>query len=435
MSYMHRTGVLSILAGLALLTAMVAFPTLAAPPLQGINLLQNPSFEQELVRWGTWWYENIVYDDASHKTLNTDLTFSQPFFMPSEPKWDRESNGKEDGRAAGKVSGVHYIKFRGGFYQTVYVPPGSRVRFSVWVNSFCEDEGQHRCPVILRAGINPDGGANWRSSNIRWVDVEIGDQQYQLLTSPEVQVGPSGLVTVFTWGEPRYAVIYTAAYFDQASLIVTVPPTPTGAAPTEPPPSPTPVPCAQMRLMSDIVASENSPVAPSARVVRTWRIQNSGTCPWSGALVFIGNGDQMEGASPTVLPEVDVGQTMNVSLNLVAPAQPGSYQGTWEAHTNDGIVLGRLVVKINVVDNTPTPIPTFTAAPPVEAASSVTETPEATRSEPSPKSAPPRGLNTSAPSVRQSVDNATTFPLILATTLVLVSVISLAFVAFKRRGF
>jgi len=352
---------LSALAALALLAGLMALPTTAAPLMQGVNLLQNPNFEQGLEGWHGWYYENIIMP-PNGKEPNLHLSFYPPDFITSEPKWDKRGD-KEGERVAAAVSGLHYTKFRAGLYQTVDVPSGSRVRFSVWVNGFCEDDKKTRCPVILRAGIDPTGGTDWQSDSVQWVETQISNQQYELLTPPEVQVGRNGRVTVFAWGEPRYPVLYNAAYFDEASLVVTVPPTPTGAAPTAPPPSPTPMPCAQMQLVSDVAVPDNSPVAPSAQFVRTWRVQNSGTCAWSGTLNFIGTGSQMDGQSPTDLPDVQVGQTADVSIKLIAPAQPGSYQGTWEARTNDGTILGRLVVKINVTDRMTTPMPIVTATP------------------------------------------------------------------------
>jgi hypothetical protein len=352
---------LSALVALALLAGLMALPTTAAPLMQGVNLLQNPNFEQGLEGWQGWYYENIVMPPKG-KEPNLQLSFYPPDFITSEPKWDK-SGDKEGERVAAAVSGLHYTKFRAGLYQTVDVPSGSRVRFSVWVNGFCEDDKKTRCPVILRAGIDPTGGTDWQSSNVQWVVTQSGNQQYELLTPPEVQVGRNGRVTVFAWGEPRYPVLYNAAYFDEASLVVTVPPTPTGAAPTAPPPPPTPVPCAQMQFVSDVAVPDNSPIAPNTQFVRTWRVQNSGTCAWSGTLNFIGAGNPMEGQSPTDLPNVKVGQTADVSIRLTAPIEPGSYQGTWEARTNDGTILGHLVVKINVIDRATTPMPIVPATP------------------------------------------------------------------------
>lgn len=368
---MHRKKQFFTLAVLISLVWLVAAQAIAAPPAPWANLLQNPRFEQGLEGWTSWYYEDIVMNKDKGQTASPDLQLSlyQPYFMVSEHKWDRETRGKgEDTAAAGAVSGRHYTRFRAGFFQSVYVAPGSRVGFTVWVNGFCEDEGQGKCPVLLRAGIDPYGGTDWRSPNIQWVDVQVSDQQYKMLITPQVQV-PDGRVTVFLWGEPRYPVLYNAAYFDDATLVVTVPPTPTGAAPTAPPPSPTPASCAQMRFESDVTMPDNSSVTASAHFVKTWRIQNSGTCAWSGTLNFVGTGDQMNGPSPMTLPSIDVGQSMDVSITLTAPAQPGAYQGTWQVRTSDGASLGPLVVKVNVASATTTPMPTLTVAPPEQISS------------------------------------------------------------------
>ncbi len=371
----NNTRLALAFAALALFACLLALPATAAPLMQGTNLLQNPNFEGSLSGWTTWYYDNIVMQADNKKMADLDLSFYPPAFVLSEPKWDHESGGKQDIGSAAAISGIHFTKFRGGLYQTVHVAPGSRVRFRVWMNAFCEDDKGRRCPIIVRAGIDPTGGTDWQSKNIRWVETQIGNQQYVAMTPPDVQV-PDGTVTVFVWGEPRFPVIYSAAYADEASLVVTVPPTPTGAAPTVPPPSPTPVSCAQLGVAADATDSNKLVVAPGVQFVKAWRLQNSGTCAWSGTLSFVGNGDQMEGSSPTSLPTVDVGQSTDVSLNLTAPIQPGSYQGTWEVRTGEGIVLGRLVVSIEVAGGTPTPDVVVAVTPQSLAAS---PTPEASQ--------------------------------------------------------
>ena len=381
---------------------VVAAQAIAAPPNPGANLLQNPSFEQELAGWTSWYDENIVMNQDKGRNHGPDLNLSvyQPDFAVSEYKWDRETRGKDqDKGAAGMVSGRHYTRFRAGYFQSVNVAPGSRVGFTVWVNGFCEDERQGRCPVLLRAGVDPYGGTDWRSPNIRWVDVQVSDQQYKILITPQVQV-PDGRVTVFLWGEPRYPVLYNAAYFDDATLVVTVPPTPTGAAPTAPPPSPTPASCAQMRFVSDVTMPDSSSVAAGAHFVKTWRIENSGTCAWSGTLNFIGTGDQMNGPSPMTLPTIDVGQSMDVSIGLTAPAQPGAYQGTWQVRASDGASLGHLVVNVNVAGATSTPMPTLTVAPPEQISSPTPSSivsigPNGSVSNPQPLVGTPEGLTRS----------------------------------------
>jgi len=359
---MRTTKWLSTFAALALLMGLIAVPAIASPPAQGGNLLQNPSFEYGTDNWSTWAYQKSALQEGSKSEPDLNLTFVMPYFAQSEPSWDKEGDG-----VAGMVSGQKWSKFRAGYYQTVNVPAGSRVRFSVWVNGLCQADNGDKCPVLLRAGINPNGGTTWDSGNIQWVDVQVGDSKYKQLTTPEVTVGDKGSVTVFTWGEPQYPVIYNAAYFDEASLIVTTaaPPTaPTASAPTAAPAPPAaPAPCAQMRFVSDVTVPDGAPVAPGAQFVKTWRVRNVGTCAFSGALNFVGKGNPMSGQSPTSFPQIEVGQTADVSVNLTAPAQPGSYQGTWQARASDGTVLENLTVQITVTGEAATSVPAVTATP------------------------------------------------------------------------
>jgi hypothetical protein len=189
----------------------------ADSPKPGENLLQAPSFE-EYWQWNTWYYSITVQDAGKGHPVDSYRSFGTPYFGPSESKWDKERPRQDEGWA-GEVSGEAYWQFRAGYYQTVDAPPGTRVRFSVWVNGFCEDERTNRCPVILKAGIDPTGGYDWQSNTIQWVETNVSDQKYVQLAT-EATVGPTGSVTVFTWGEPTYAVLYTAAYFDEASLVI-----------------------------------------------------------------------------------------------------------------------------------------------------------------------------------------------------------------------
>jgi len=247
---MRTTKLLPIVVAFALAGWMI-FPATAAPPKPAENLLQDPSFEESW-RWNTWDYLNIVKGLGKGHPVDVSLSFGEPYFGSSESKWDKEQP-RQDESVAGEVSGPAYWKFRAGYYQNVDVPPRSRVRFSVWVNGFCEDEQTQRCPIILRAGIDPNGGYDWQSSNIRWVETKVADQKYVQLTT-EATVGLNGSVTVFTWGEPIYAVRYTAAYFDEASLVIiprsasTPAPTPTATLAVVPTPSPTPTSAATSKV-------------------------------------------------------------------------------------------------------------------------------------------------------------------------------------------
>src|SRR3972149_8394564 len=99
MSHTRRIGASSALAVLVVLATMMVLPTLASPSMQGVNLVQNPNFELGLEEWSPWFYENIVMEAGKKNEANTELSFHAPDFLPSEPKWDHESGGKDESRA------------------------------------------------------------------------------------------------------------------------------------------------------------------------------------------------------------------------------------------------------------------------------------------------------------------------------------------------
>ncbi len=348
--------------------AVMAIPALAAPQMQGRNLLQNPSFEGGTGGWDTWSHQVEVMQSDNKKQPDLDQSYYAPTFMTSEQKWDKEG----EGNGAGALSGEKWRKFRAGFRQQVDVPAGARVQFSVWVNELCQADDGSRCGVVLKAGIDPSGGTDWQSGGIQWVGTEIANSKYVQLVSPEVTVGASGKVTVYTWGEPKEPVLYNAAYFDEANLVVTAAPpptTPTAAAPAlapvpaQPAAPAQPASCAQLRWVADVTIPDGTPIAPGAQFVKTWKVKNNGTCAFSGTLSFIGKGNQMGGASPVTLPRIDPGQQADISINLTAPAQAGDYQGTWQPRMSDGTTMENLTVQIKAQANAPAPIAAVTATP------------------------------------------------------------------------
>jgi hypothetical protein len=353
---MHTTKSLSMLIGLTLLVGLMTFPVVAAPQMQGSNLLQDPTFD--LAAQGTWKWEKWSY---AKKEADLGQSFNTPVFMPSEPKWDHGSGGQSG--AAGSLAGQAGAKFRAGFYQTVAVQAGTRVRFSVWANEFCQSGGSG-CPVTLKAGIDPTGGTDWSSGNIKWAGTEISDNKYAQLVTEEVAVGDGGKVTVFTWGELRFAAFYAAAYFDDAALTGTAGSVaPTAPQAGQPAATAQPAACAQVGWVSDVTIPDNTVMAPGTQFVKTWRVKNSGSCAFSGTLNFIGKGNQMGGQSQIALPKIEAGQQLDVSVNLTAPTQAGDYFGTWQPRTNDGALMENLVVRIKVAAAAATAVPAATATP------------------------------------------------------------------------
>lgn len=146
-----------------------------------------------------------------------------------------------------------------------------------------------------------------------------------------------------------------------------------GPEPTPEAPVPTPVPpqCLDgMAYIQDLNYDDGNMSTPfgfppNTPFTKGWRIQNVGTCTWdsSYALVFVsGNipGAQMSGQPTSVRGTVAPGDTYDMFVDLVAPAQPGVYQGFWTMRNGDGQQFGAKVwVGIETVSPTqPTPVPT-----------------------------------------------------------------------------
>jgi polar amino acid transport system substrate-binding protein len=146
-----------------------------------------------------------------------------------------------------------------------------------------------------------------------------------------------------------------------------------GAQPPAPAPTPTPAPCIHsMKWVADLTYDDQgmkSPpvLKPGQKFTKTWRVRNSGTCAWQPDfyLDFV-SGTRMNGQPVKVGKTVAVGATADLSVNLVAPTAPGTYQGIWQMRDNQGVAFGeRIWVGITVPGAPPTPTP-MPALPPAD---------------------------------------------------------------------
>ncbi len=152
----------------------------------------------------------------------------------------------------------------------------------------------------------------------------------------------------------------------------TLPPLPATFPPiaTSIPATPTPRPCNLASFVEDISIPDGSKLVTGAAFTKTWRLKNIGTCTWtSGYVLVFEHGDQMSGPATQTLTTGTVapGQTLDVSVNLVAPAAPGTYRGEWKLRDAGGVLFGLSTgpfwVEIKALAPTATPTETFTPSP------------------------------------------------------------------------
>ncbi len=97
-------------------------------------------------------------------------------------------------------------------------------------------------------------------------------------------------------------------------------------------PSTSTPPCYAARYVYDESFPDGTRVDPGQSMAKTWRLQNVGTCDWRAGQyeLFFSSGDRMNGSSPlTITYGVPAGGYANFTVNLVAPATPGTYHGDW----------------------------------------------------------------------------------------------------------
>ncbi|MCX6055623.1 MAG: NBR1-Ig-like domain-containing protein [Chloroflexi bacterium] len=149
-------------------------------------------------------------------------------------------------------------------------------------------------------------------------------------------------------------VLQTQLAVDSTPVIPVVVPTlaelpiatqnPTLAAPTVAPlPTATALPTYSISsAVVDVTYPDNTVVKSGTTFKKTWRLTNSGTGTWNSnfKLVFI-NGDAMSGpASKAIGQAVSPGQSVDVSVDLTAPATIKTYQGNWMLQTDSGVNFG-----------------------------------------------------------------------------------------------
>ena len=132
--------------------------------------------------------------------------------------------------------------------------------------------------------------------------------------------------------------------------------------------------------VADVTVPDNTEFPPGAAFTKTWRVRNSGTCAWETGtkLVFV-SGDPLGGPAAVDVSPVAPGSSSDISVDLAAPADPGTYRGNWQLQAPDGTRFGSVIyVKIIVpapATDTPEPTDEPTAEPTDEPTEEPTDEP------------------------------------------------------------
>ncbi len=145
------------------------------------------------------------------------------------------------------------------------------------------------------------------------------------------------------WGSPRIIRTGTSQPPALPATLTPLPPLTATATPfTPPPPTMAPAGCDRASFVADVTIQDGTRLVPGEAFTKTWRLKNNGSCVWTTSykLVYY-SGTQMSAPTMVNLPwGATYGQTVDVSVNMVAPMDAGSYRGYWILANASGQYFG-----------------------------------------------------------------------------------------------
>ncbi len=171
----------------------------------------------------------------------------------------------------------------------------------------------------------------------------------------------------------------------------------------------------------DITIPDDSLISPGTSFIKTWKLVNIGSCTWSTSYyASFFYGDRMGALETVALKEAVLpAQSVEISIEMVAPIYPGTYQGNWKLSDPSGVLFGigpnsdsPIWVRIIVPENpsntatvTPGTTPTFstTVSPSATFTASPTQSPSPTLTASPTQSPAPTSSSTNPPAPTATV--------------------------------
>lgn len=133
-----------------------------------------------------------------------------------------------------------------------------------------------------------------------------------------------------------------SATFTPTVIIQTFTP---GPSPTQPsnPQGPGLSSCDLASFVDDITIPDGTELAPGQTFTKTWQVKNEGTCTWTTDYEFLYFGGEIMSAEiGYALTSADIapGETLDISIEMTAPAAEGSYTMYWIMRNAEGQNFG-----------------------------------------------------------------------------------------------
>jgi len=109
--------------------------------------------------------------------------------------------------------------------------------------------------------------------------------------------------------------------------------------------------CDSLDFVADVNIPDGTTMSPGQDFVKTWKVRNSGSCPWGAGyeLVYADYSDEMDGQFQALTEVVQPGQEVEVSVQFKAPDAVGEYLSAWQMENPANITFPKIIfVKIVV---------------------------------------------------------------------------------------
>ena len=109
--------------------------------------------------------------------------------------------------------------------------------------------------------------------------------------------------------------------------------------------------CDSLSFVADVNVPDDTSMSPGQDFVKTWKVKNSGSCPWGAGykLVYAGYADDMSGQFQPLSGVIQPGQEVEVSVQFKAPDAADQYLSAWQISNPSGVTFPEIIfVKIIV---------------------------------------------------------------------------------------
>jgi hypothetical protein len=109
--------------------------------------------------------------------------------------------------------------------------------------------------------------------------------------------------------------------------------------------------CDSLSFVADVTVPDDTSMSPGQDFLKTWKVKNSGSCPWGSGykLVYAGYQDDMSGQFQPLSGVIQPGQEVEISVQFKAPDAANQYVSAWQMSNPSGVTFPQIIfVKIVV---------------------------------------------------------------------------------------